>query len=276
MLSSILFSLSQRLFWRKVRIRNKEWQTIISGNQKTDISIGRQSVIRLYSSSELSKYIYSGAFEWAEREWLLKELKEGDVFYDIGANIGYFTILAAEKCGRNGHVFAFEPVKSTFELLTENVKLNPHLNNISLMNYAVSDREENLLMYLPEKGKDAWNSIAVKPEGEHFKTEIIMTWCPDLHMKEETFIRPSLIKIDVEGWELHVLKGMKNILTAFQPTLLIEFTAANLKAAGTSGTELAAFLQSMNYRLYEYIPRYNKIERISSFEFEHKNLIAKV
>lgn len=269
------FSISQRIFWKSVRSKRSAWESLKLNKNAVTVPVSELSQIKLATTSELSSHIYCGAFEWAEREWLLSELKAGDVFYDIGANIGYFTILAAERCGSSGKVIAFEPVKSTFDQLTENVLLNPHLRNVQLMNLAVSDKEGEENIYVPDKGKDAWNSIAVKPESGEYKTEVIRTIVPDKLFADKSLPAPSIIKLDVEGWELHALRGMQTILSKSSPVLLIEFTAMNLEAAGTSGSALAEFLHRLNYSLFEYEPRFKRLNEVSEFEFEHKNLIAK-
>lgn len=271
----LAFSIRQRIFWKSVRSKRSAWESLKQSKDSVTVSVSEFSQIKLSTTSELSSHIYCGAFEWAEREWLLSELKAGDVFYDIGANIGYFTIIAAERCGSAGKVIAFEPVQSTFDLLTENIKLNPSLHNVQLMNLAVSDQEGEVNIYVPDKGKDAWNSIAVKPDTGEYKTEVIRTIVPDQLFADKSLPAPSIIKLDVEGWELHALKGMKKILSECNPTLLIEFTAMNLEAAGTSGNELAEFLRQLNYELFEYDPRHKTLNAVSEFEFEHKNLIAK-
>ncbi len=196
------------------------WETIAKGNESITIPISNSLKLKLLTGSALSPHIYCGAFEWEEREWLLNELKPGDVFYDIGANVGYFTLLAAEICGKNGQVVSFEPVKETFASLSENVQLNPQLQNIQLLNYAVSDKEGDQNIYIPENGKDAWNSMAVKPDENH-SVEVIRTTCPDLLFKNRQIQAPGVVKIDVQGWELHVIEGDEGNTPAVHPVLWV-------------------------------------------------------
>lgn len=268
----ISFSLSQRKFWKEVRRKREEWKTIAEKEKVVVVPISTKSKIRLNTSSELSSHIFCGAFEWEEREWLLSELKATDVFYDIGANIGLFTLIAAERCKT---VIAFEPTGDTFRMLAENVLLNNSPKNIQLIHAAASDKDGTQDIFVLTNGKDAWNSMAVKPEEGEYRVDQITTVHVDAMVESGKIPAPTLIKIDVEGWELHVLKGLDKTIAQHRPTMLIEFTASNLKAAGTSNEDLRQYLQSKNYNLFSYDPRYRKLNPVTDFSFEHKNLVAK-
>lgn len=268
----ISFSLSQRKFWKQVRRKREEWKSIAVKQKDIVVPISSKSKIRLNTSSELSSHIYCGAFEWEEREWLLSELKSTDVFYDIGANIGLFTLLAAEHCRT---VVAFEPTSDTFSVLSNNVELNNSPENIRLIHAAASDKDGTQDIFVLTNGKDAWNSMAVKPEAGEYRVDQITTVNVDAMVERGRIPPPTMIKIDVEGWELHVLQGLEETIAKHRPTMLIEFTASNLKAAGTSNDDLRKHIQSKNYDLFTYDPRYKKLNPVSDFSFEHKNLVAK-
>lgn len=268
------FSLEQRKFWKEVHRKRHEWKEVAEKKDPVIISLSAQTKIKLYTSSELSAHIYCGAFEWEEREWLFSHLKASDVFYDIGANIGLFTLLASEKCSK-GSVVAFEPAKDTYALLDENVKLNNTPKNIQLINAAASDANGTQDIYVLTDGRDAWNSMAVKPEEGHYRVDKIDTVNVDELVAGKKIPAPTVIKIDVEGWELHVLRGLQKTIAAHKPVMLIEFTAENLKAAGESCATLAAYVHSMNYELFGYDPRRRKLRQVTDFSFDHKNLVAK-
>lgn len=266
------FSLSQRKFWKEVHRKRHEWTEISPAQKAVTVPVSEKTKIRLYTSSELSPHIYCGAFEWEEREWLMNELKFTDTFYDIGANIGLFTLLAAEKCAE---VIAFEPTSDTYTLLTENVALNNNPKNITLINAAASDQDGEQDIYVLTNGKDAWNSMAVKPEEGQYRVDKIKTVSVDALVNSKQIPPPRVVKIDVEGWELHVLRGLENTIAAHKPVMLIEFTEPNLRAAGTTPEELAAYIRSLHYELFSYDARYRKLRRVVDFNFGHKNLVAK-
>lgn len=273
MISRILFSIRQRLFWSEVRKRQAEWKAIPQDGRAVETVLPEGIRISLETGNELSAAIFCGSFEWAEREWLTNTLKPGDVFFDIGANIGLMSLLAAHKIGAKGVAVAFEPVSATYEKLQKNCSLNPQFSNIQTVRAAVSDANGKQEIFITGPGRDAWNSL-VPAEG--MQCEIIETFRLDDLMSNEKFElpHPDLLKIDVEGWEIHVLRGATETLKKYKPVLLIEFTASNLEAAGASCAELASELTKLGYSIHEYEPVKRKLKPISDFSFEHKNLIA--
>ncbi|MGL5889965.1 MAG: FkbM family methyltransferase [Bacteroidia bacterium] len=273
MISRILFSIRQRIFWSGVRKRQAEWKAMPQDGRSIETILPQGIRISLETGNELSAAIYCGSFEWAEREWLNNALKPGNVFFDIGANIGLMSLLAAQKTGATGAVVAFEPVSGTFGKLQKNSALNPQLKNIQTVRAAVSDANGKQEIFITGPGRDAWNSL-VPAEG--MQSEIIETFRLDDLMNDEKLElpRPDLIKIDVEGWEIHVLRGAEETLKTNKPVLLIEFTASNLEAAGASCAQLASELTRLGYSIHEYEPIKRKLNPVSDFGFEHKNLIA--
>jgi FkbM family methyltransferase len=273
MISRILFSIRQRLFWMRVRKRRSAWAAIPQDGRSAETLLPEGIRISLETGNELSAAIYCGSFEWAEREWLNTALKPGNVFFDIGANIGLMSLLGAQKVGAKGVVVAFEPVAATFGKLQKNIALNPQFSNIQTVRAAVSDANGKQEIFITGPGRDAWNSL-VPAEG--MQSESIETYRLDDLMNDSKLElpRPDLIKIDVEGWEIHVLRGAEQTLKNIKPVLLIEFTASNLEAAGASCAELASELTRLGYAIHEYEPVKRKLIPVNDFSFEHKNLIA--
>lgn len=273
MINRILFSIRQRLFWSKVRKRQAEWKLIPQDGRAVETLLPEGIRISLETGNELSAAIFCGSFEWAEREWLTHMLKPGNVFFDIGANIGLMSLLAAHKIGVTGVAVAFEPVSATYEKLQKNISLNPQCSNIQTVRAAVSDANGKQEIFITGPGRDAWNSL-VPAEG--MQREIIETFRLDDLMNDEKLElpHPDIIKIDVEGWEIHVLRGAAETLKKYKPVLLIEFTASNLEAAGASCAELASELTKLGYSIHEYEPVKRMLKPMNDFSFEHKNLIA--
>ena len=89
-------------------------------------------------------------YEPYETKLILKQTKKGDVVVDVGANIGYYTILLADKVGKNGKVYAFEPDKLNFEILVKNIKAN-NLKNVIAVNAAVGRKNETKVLYKSEE-----------------------------------------------------------------------------------------------------------------------------
>lgn len=137
---------------------------------------------------------------------------DGCVVYDIGANVGFYTILAASCCGAEGQVHSFEPFPNNLNTLRRHVDLN-RLNNVTVHAAAVSETSGTLSFAegaCPETGKlDESGSLAV--------TAIRL----DDEVKESRLPAPDVVKIDVEGAEASVLRGMRDVLQNHKPLLLV-------------------------------------------------------
>jgi FkbM family methyltransferase len=136
---------------------------------------------------------------------ILKSLSEGDVFIDVGANVGYYSILAGKIVGERGQVIALEPVPNTVKVLDLNIKLN-NLKNIKTIPKAAWSNSSLLNIYLP-RGYYGWAS-PVKWHGSNFFTVNAMS-LDDVSKKISAI---KLLKIDVEGSEYQVLMGAKETL----------------------------------------------------------------
>jgi len=177
-------------------------------------------------------------YEWDGwmREDLEKYYKDGTDILDIGANIGYNTLMFSDY----GPVYAFEPLFHKVTIM--NVENNNLKNSVYVVPVALSDKNENKHMYFPKAVKQTGlrnygGSSIQKTEGmdESTKTEIECRRLDDIY-KGVT----SVIKIDVEGHELEVLKGAENIIKKYMPMLLIEiFDFEN--------NEVPKYLKSLGY-----------------------------
>jgi FkbM family methyltransferase len=228
-----------------------------------------------YKDSILAKYIFTQKFEQNEIEFIKKYLNEGDVFIDIGSNIGLFSLIGAKYVGKSGKVFSFEPAKRTYQRLIENIKLN-NLQNIFALNMAISNIKGIFKLNISDTKYDAWNSFGKPTAGEIKKTEDVITTTIDDFVSEYKLNNISLIKIDVEGWEIPVLQGGKELFSSkHAPTLLVEFTDENAKNAGYSCKELYYILKDFGYTLYTYNSKENKlvIENLREY-YPYINLIA--
>ncbi len=168
----------------------------------------------------LTKY-----YEAETTEFLLN--KKGDFFVDVGAHIGRYSVLLSKNFKK---VVAFEPVKSTFNQLNTNVSMNC-LNNVKLVNAAAYEKAGNKIIHCElNLGSSSFYT-------KSRKTERIKTIALDNIVR-----KADLIKIDVEGAELHALKGAKQLLTNNNPILVIESFNVNpiknyLKKFGYSITD---------------------------------------
>jgi FkbM family methyltransferase len=165
-----------------------------------------------------SAFIISPRFE--KRLWDYLNLEEGDVFIDVGSHIGKYTIPAARLVGSSGLVISVEPHPENYAVLVENVMLNK-LTNVIALNVAAWDRECYLRLFI---GDSAGHSV----KRNYGSGYIVVRALPiDLIIKELNVRVVDFIKIDVEGAELEVLKGLSNTLKEFKPKLIIEVSEEN-------------------------------------------------
>lgn len=241
--------------WRQfiTRKRLKWWESQVDKREHFETIIQRGVQMRLYFDSQLSRAVFCSRFEWQEQDFLNAFLKPGDVFVDVGANIGLFTLIAAHRVENTGHVYAFEPCSKTHCRLLENVQLN-QFTNVSTHQLALSNCSDQREMTISRDGFDAWNSLAQPIAGKSFATEKVQctTW-DDFAQENDLVGRVTMVKIDVEGWEKHVLKGGAEALSrADAPVLQVEFTEQAALSAGSSCEELYHLLEDLGYHMFVY------------------------
>lgn len=167
---------------------------------------------------------------------------------DIGANVGFFTVLAA-RLAVSGRVLAAEPSRTAAGRLRHNLALNAVSEKVILFEGLLSDRAgERTLNVIP--GREEYSSIGplVHPSvaGEAFVQEIAPATTVD-SLVEQHRLKPGLLKLDVEGAEALVLAGATRTLREHRPVILSELSNALLRNMGTSGTQVVAQLQELGY-----------------------------
>jgi FkbM family methyltransferase len=217
--------------------------------------------MRLYLDSELSRLIYCRGFEYNERLLTSRLLRPGDIYVDIGANIGLFTLLAADRVGTAGKVFAFEPVSRTYRRLVENIGLNG-FRHVFPRRLAISDSSGELIITASGGGFDAWSSFGRPYMGEEETREAVPSTSWDDFAAEQDLIgKVTMMKLDVEGWESRVVLGARTTLSRDDaPTLYVEFTEQAAVNAGSSCRELHQILISCGYELFLPAPGAKSLE----------------
>ncbi len=227
------------------------WDAIRGTPQSIVRSLGGGVRLRLYGDSKLCEMLYFDQFEPETRRFLDAYLRPGDVFLDIGANVGLYTIAASRIVGSSGEVHAFEPCSQTFSRLEENVQLNG-LRSVSCHRLALSDSNAEAQLSIAKDGFDAWNSLGKPYMGEPGGQETVQTMTLDSFVKEHALAgRITAMKIDVEGWENQVLIGAEQLLAAANaPVLCVEFTEEAAQLAGSSCAALYRTLERLGFQLF--------------------------
>jgi FkbM family methyltransferase len=166
----------------------------------------------------------TGLWEWNVGAAIQEHLSSGDVFVDVGANAGYYTLLAASIVGPRGHVYALEPAPATYRKLTRNIGLNA-CDNVTPLRIAAGATTGEATLYGPAHGHDATSSLRHRPQ------EATATRVPirPLHAVISAGHRErfKLLKVDVEGHEDDVLRGLEPLLECGpRPMLIVEVHAS--------------------------------------------------
>ena len=240
----------------------------LSGNKKETIKeatlfYGKKMKVLLPASADI--YLTQGK---AENEairisrFLILELHKGDIFVDIGAYYGYYSLLATELVGNKGHVYAIEATPKTFNILAQNAQAN---DNIIALNYTVSDRNDKVAFYEFNQQYSSHNTLDIHllENEEWYKnnipTKILVDALPiDEIVQEHNFI-PTLIKIDVEGAENLVIRGAQVLLSQYHPMILMKYIL-NIESTNIYA-EAARILLHLGYAPFAILNN-GEIERI--------------
>ena len=186
-----------------------------------------------------------GIWEPYESQLLWRSLGAGDCFLDVGANIGYFSMLGAARVGSSGKVFAFEPEPRNYELLVANTALNHFELQLTAVQAALSDREGRGELFLhPDNLGD--HQLFMEGAADASRQRIDAALLRGASWFGETQ-RFALVKIDTQGSEHQVIQGLLPLLLASCPGLrmLVELTPKSLRAAGTTGAALIETLAQL-------------------------------
>jgi len=169
-----------------------------------------------------------GRAELAEVALLMSIVRPGHTVFDVGANVGYYTLLAARRVGPTGRVVAFEPLPANLQYLQRHLALND-CETVRLIPAAVADAPGDA-MFAPRRSSSegALSSVG---------TVRVAVVTLDQIVAEDPTLRPDLIKIDVEGAEALVLQGATRLLSSARPQLLLSThtTAARLECCRILG-----------------------------------------
>jgi FkbM family methyltransferase len=190
-------------------------------------------------------YFFGHYHERYEADLVQRLLDMDEVFWDIGANVGYFSLVAAMALKNRGRILSFEPGREAFERLQDNISLNP-FTNITIYNLAVTDTDGEAVLYLAGDIADSSANL-YSPGQDKTRHEVVKTVSLDNFVREQRLLRPDFIKIDVEGAEMAVLKGAQDLMAASPPLLLMEMEEKNLRAAGTSKAAIQELLAGYGY-----------------------------
>lgn len=202
-------------------------------------------LLELDLSDHIQRSIYFGIYEPMETHWVKKCVKPGMVFVDVGANIGYFTLLASTLVGPEGRVVAFEPSPYACSKLRQTLEAND-IHNVTLLQKGVAEKPGTVSLSIPPDSDGNHNpSVLGYPQGTPLEIEVV---CLDQVCRELGVDRIDFLKLDVEGYEPNVLQGSAQLLQQRRiRRVLCEFNRPWLTANQTTPQALFDFLKEQGF-----------------------------
>lgn len=238
------------IMWRRIKKRHP--------NKAIIAKLGKDLKVRIYTHDIIGKDIYvKGLFEKSECLFVTKFLKQGMIFFDVGANLGQYTLLGANRVGSSGQVHSFEPSGRMFSELKYNVELNNQSDICILNNVAVSDKEGTARLSKYEAGSEVYGSIGSQDWDGWGKSiigyEEVKMIALDQYIKEKNIDHIDLIKMDIEGAELLALRGAYELLRdADVSAIVLEMSDVTTNGFGYKAVEIWDYLKSLGYSLRSF------------------------
>lgn len=200
--------------------------------------------------------IYCGLMEFNDMGFLLHFLQEDDLFVDIGANVGAYSILASAE--KRAETISIEPIPSTYQYLCDNISINHLEKKVNCLNIGLGSKQEKLFF---TKSLDTTNHVAKKEDKDVI--EVKVESLDNLLLSNSS--KPSLLKIDVEGFESEVLKGAHNTLQNNSlKALIIELNGSG-KQFGYEDDEIHQSLLKYGFKPFDYDPINRKLIELSTY-----------
>ncbi len=195
-----------------------------------------------------------GLYEQETTRWLLSALAEGSTFYDVGANVGYFSLLGALRVGEGGSVVAFEPVPELRQSVETQVRINGFGSRVDVRSEALADRSGTTQFVVEAQGA---NSHLGEVVIEHASSKPLRRIDVEVRTLDDVVAEgrrppPDVVKVDVEGGEVLLLQGARRLLREVRPKLLVSTHGECLRE------QCLALLHDADYR----------VEPLAGFEHE--------
>lgn len=191
-------------------------------------------------------YIY-GVMEKDELYFWKKFIDDGDIVIDVGANFGYWTMVASKLVGTSGKVISFEPIDTTYKIISKNITTSK-LKNVDLYKVGLSNENKQATFHISSMDGIGGSSTQGLHSVVNFNQEQEVTL-----VSLDTFInlkKPiSLIKLDIEGGELFALYGMEKIIKSDNPILTFEWNILTSEGMGYHPEKIVRYLKTLNYEI---------------------------
>ncbi len=185
-------------------------------------------------------------WEAMETAFVLDNVRQGDVFIDVGANIGYFSMLAAQRLP--ARVLAIEPVGRTFDVLSRNIRHNRLESVVEPVNMALGSRVSTVRLVGTRGPKNHVEYATDGGDRDLDKVEASLTTLDSLLKNAGAVARVDFIKVDIEGYEYEFLKGAHETISQFKPLMLMEIEQHRLEKFGVQAAQVFGFMEDLGYQ----------------------------
>ena len=232
------FAFFRWVLWKLIRVfRLKNLKVKVWGNR---------FLLLNHDSFQSMWIMYNWIVDWEEFRLIEHYLRHDDRVFDIGTNMGFYTVWMSRFIDQTGKIHCFEPDGKNYKRLESNISLNQLAGFTKSNQCAVSDHE-GLLMFT--EGRDGENHISYSELESAVKVQSVTL---DKYVVLQGIKQIAYMKIDVEGFELHVLKGAVELLKHKQVDIIQLEINQQLNNAGTTVNDLVHFLYSYGYTLHKY------------------------
>jgi FkbM family methyltransferase len=182
----------------------------------------------------------------------VSSLEPGNIVYDVGSFVGWYSIAALKRIGPEGRVYSFEPVPETAKWLRRHIELNQGESHVRVIEAACGHEFQLISMPVRSNGLASGNGLFdVHPRADIPPTNIEVCMIPLDEFWQTSNLPPDVIKIDVEGAEMWVLKGAQKILSTIRPTVFLEIHKFAWDFFNTTNEELLDFLSLVSYDILD-------------------------
>jgi FkbM family methyltransferase len=231
------------------------WKAYRLAHASPLVRLHDQSCMRLHATPRdhgirTGIFLFHEDYEPSVRCAIDRFVQPGATCYDIGANLGLWSLRMAERAGATGQVFSFEPVPECYHSLVENAELS-NLNNITVMPFALSASTGPSVIYIPG---DVGRGALAPETSDDRRVEVNLRRLDEVWCSQG---RPSIsfVKMDVEGSEPLVLQGGREFFDTVRPVVCCEINPEKLRGMGFAGEDIRSVFTSLRYKTFVWSDR---------------------
>ena len=238
-----------RLLIRKVLLKFKWYFSTLFESHRIIANPGLGFRMVLESSDVSAPQLFFGIYEPEETKTMGDLLKPGMVALDIGANLGYFTLLMAKKVGSTGRIHSFESNPQMVVRLRQNVSLNygPSQGCIRIHEIALGETDGEAEFFCPVRGHEGAGGLKNTHRAPIEKVITVPMRTLDSVLQEHDIQKVDFVKMDIEGGELNVLRGATQMLKNLQPIILFEAFEENTSPYNYRVFDILNYLEQRSY-----------------------------